>query len=252
MNARSGIRTIFPMIVFVGGVLVAQQGTTHGTAEHHHGEHQAGYHAERRQQKEQEASAASGGDHEHVGHHDHDHGGAIGPASEEIIKPQIPDLELVDQDGRTHRFFSDLVQGKIVLMNAVYTTCQGTCPMQSAIFSRVQDMLGDRVGKDVQMISVSLDPLTDTPERLKEMADRHRAGPGWLFLTGDREDVVTVLQAMDLYAANPEDHTPIASIGNEPAGLWMKIINLSAPTEIVSRIDYVKQLGDQRVGGTAP
>ncbi|MEQ8766926.1 MAG: SCO family protein [Planctomycetota bacterium] len=167
---------------------------------------------------------------------------AAAPMREERIETDIPDVELVDQHGRTHRFYSDLIQGKLVLMNAIYTSCAGTCPMQTSIFSSVQKHLGDRVGQDVQMISVSLDPLNDKPSRLKMFAEKYGAKPGWIFLTGDKEDVRIALEAMDLYAPNPEDHTPICALGNDDTGVWMKLINLSSPDEIVSRLHYVAQL----------
>jgi protein SCO1/2 len=193
------------------------------------------------------AFAAGQGEHQH--HHPAEP--AAAPAEEQALRPQIPDTVLIDQDGQRHRFYNDLVKDKLVLMNSVYTSCPGTCPMQTAIFQRVQRLLGDRLGQDVQMISVSLDPVTDTPARLKEFAARFgiETGKGWVFLTGPKPDVYEVLQAMDLFAPVPEEHTPIAAIGHEPAGLWMKVINLSAPREIVSRLDYVKELGERQTAG---
>ena len=161
--------------------------------------------------------------------------------------PQIPDPVLVDQNGERHRFYTDLVKGKLVLMNSIFTSCPGTCPAQTAIFAQVQQLLADRPGMNVQMLSVSLDPVTDTPERLKEFADRFHAKPGWLFLTGPKQDVTEVLQAMDIYSADPADHTPMAAIGHEPAGLWMKVINLNAPADIAARVERVKALGDERL-----
>ena len=190
------------------------------------------------------AHHADHGDH-HAGHGDH--GVADAPARQEDLRPQIPDTVLVDQNGREHRFYTDLVKGNLVLMNAIYTSCQGSCPIQTTVFARVQKLLGDRLGKDVRMISVSLDPLTDTPEKLRAFMEQQKVDPeGWLFLTGPRPAVVEVLEAMDLYSPVPEEHTPIAAIGNEPAGLWMKTINLTAPAEILKRLEYVKQLGDER------
>ena len=180
---------------------------------------------------------------EHEGHLHHEPPPM--PAREKKIEPRIPDTVLIDQDGKEHRFYSDLVKGKTVLMNAVYTSCPGVCPIQTTVFSRVQKLLGDRVGKDVQIISVTLDPVTDTPERLKEFSERFDVGPGWVFLTGSKHDVAEVLQAMDLYSPVPEQHTPIASIGNEPGAVWMKIINITSPGEIVSRIEHVEALGER-------
>lgn len=195
----------------------------------------------------QQAMAAH--DHEAMESGDHHHHHSSAAPSQKPINPTIPDPVLVDQDGKQHHFYSDLLKGKLVLMNSIYTSCQGTCPIQTAIFSQTRKMLGDRIGQDVQMISVSLDPVTDTPERLKEFASKHGVtdNNGWLFLTGTKQNVTEVLQAMDLYSADPEDHTPIAAVGNEPAGIWMKVVNLNSPIELVRRIDYVKTLGEERV-----
>ena len=162
--------------------------------------------------------------------------------SESPLAPSIPDVVLLDQDGRERRFYSDLLRGKLVLVNAVYTRCAGTCPMQSSIFASVQRHLKERMGREVVLLSISLEPLTDRPAKLKEFAERYRAGPGWTFLTGSRENVKTALEAMDLYSAVPEEHTPICVVGNERTGVWMKLVNLASPDEIVDRIDYVAGL----------
>jgi protein SCO1/2 len=185
---------------------------------------------------------------EHTGDHEHHQPQPPpqAPAAARDPAPQIPDRILIDQDGTPRRFYTDLVKGKVVVMNSIFTSCPGTCPVQTAIFSQVQRMLGDRVGRDVQMISLSLDPVTDTPERLKEFAKRHGAGPGWVFLTGPKADVVDVLQAMDLYSADPAQHTPMAALGHERSGLWMKVVNLSAPADILSRLAHVEALGEER------
>lgn len=162
-----------------------------------------------------------------------------GDARTRRIEARIPDVVLVDQDGRKRRFFSDLVKGKLVLMNAIYTDCPGTCPIQTRIFARAQQMLAERFGDRLQIISVSLDPVTDTPERLAAFAKKFDAGPGWVFLTGPRPDVVRVLKAMDLYAADPRAHTPICVVGDEAAGVWMKAINLTSPVALAKRLEFV-------------
>ncbi|NOT29089.1 MAG: SCO family protein [Planctomycetes bacterium] len=170
------------------------------------------------------------------------------PLQDALARARIPDVVLLDQDGREVRFYSDLVRGKRVLMNAIYTTCSGTCPAQTSIFTSVQRHLKQRPElADVQLISVSLDPLQDRPARLKEFAEKYGAQPGWAFLTGSKENVQAVLEAMDLYAAVPEQHTPICALGNEPTGVWMKLVNLATPDEIVSRIEYVTKLDPRQL-----
>ena len=112
---------------------------------------------------------------------------------------------LVDQYGKSHRFYSDLLKDKLVLINSIFTTCPATCPIQTAVFAQVQRMLGDRVGQDVQMISLTLEPEIDTPERLREFAERYKVGPGWLFLTGPTQDVADVLKRLSVAASELGD-----------------------------------------------
>ena len=107
-------------------------------------------------------------------------------------KAYFPDVELVTHDGRKVRFYSDLVEGKLVMVNFVYTRCTKICGLATANLARVQRELGDRVGRDIQFYSVSLDPEHDTPEVLRGYAAAFKARPGWTFLTGKKEDVALI------------------------------------------------------------
>jgi hypothetical protein len=99
-------------------------------------------------------------------------------------KMTIPDVELLDQDGNKVRFYTDLVKGRTVAINFIFTTCTTICPPLGATFARVQKELGERAGRDVQLISVSVDPATDTPERMKAWGAKFHAAAGWTFVTG--------------------------------------------------------------------
>jgi len=174
---------------------------------------------------------------------------AKAPPETPRIETHIPDVVLTDQDGKTHRFYTDLVKDKLVLVNSIYTTCAGTCPMQTTVFAGAQHRLRKRVGKDVTMISITLDPDTDTPEKLKAFAERYNAHEGWYFLTGPKPDVTTVLQAMDLWSADPGDHLPLCSVGNDKTGVWMKVLNLGSPDEIVKKLDAVSKIDPSKAFG---
>lgn len=180
---------------------------------------------------------------------------ASSAAADTPLQAQIPDTVLTDQHGKEVHFYTDLVRGKRVLLNAIYTTCSGSCPAQTSIFTSVQKHLAKHpeIG-DVQLISISLDPLTDKPARLAEFAEKYEAQPGWTFLTGSRENVREVLEAMDLYVAIKEQHDPICVLGNESTGVWMKMVNLATPREIVDRLAYVAKLDPREVvgGGRSP
>ncbi|HLM55060.1 MAG TPA: SCO family protein, partial [Pyrinomonadaceae bacterium] len=157
-------------------------------------------------------------------------GGGAAPAAKGM---SIPDVELLDQDGRKVRFYSDLVRGKTVAVNFIFTTCTTVCPPLGATFARVQKELGGRVGRDVQLISVSVDPVTDTPERMKAWGEKFKAGPGWTLVTGEKAAVDELLKALAASTARKEDHTPTVLIGNDAKGEWTRAYGLTAPSKLV-------------------
>ena len=161
------------------------------------------------------------------------------PSLQAAAQSYFGDTVLLDQDGREHRFYTDLVRGRIVIMDFIYTRCVGPCPILSSTFARLQAHLGDRLGKDVFLLSFSVDPTYDTPARLKEYAGRFHARPGWLFLTGSRENAETVLRRLGQWVESPEQHQTLYIVGNEPTGLWKKAFGLAKPEELFPVIDSV-------------
>lgn len=151
----------------------------------------------------------------------------------------IPDVEVLDQDGQVRHFYSDLVKGKTVAVNFIFTNCTTICPPLGATFARVQHELGDKVGKDVYFISVSVDPLTDTPERLKAWGAKFKAGPGWTFVTGNKEQIDQLLNALGASAARREDHTPSVIIGNDERDVWTRTYGLASASQLVGVIERV-------------
>jgi cytochrome oxidase Cu insertion factor (SCO1/SenC/PrrC family) len=160
-----------------------------------------------------------------------------GQASHVASKMSIPDVELLDQDGRRVRFYSDLVKGKVVAVNFIFTTCTTICPPLGATFARVQRELGERAGRDVRLISISVDPATDTPERLKDWGAKFKAGPGWTFVTGPKPQVDELLRALGAATGSPSDHSPTVLIGNDAAGQWTRTYGLARPSVLVGLID---------------
>ena len=150
---------------------------------------------------------------------------------------RISDATVYDQNGKKFKFYTDLVKGKTVAINFIFTTCTAICPALTANFRRIQQQLGDRVGHDVHLISVSVDPTTDVPERLKEYAAKFKAGPGWTFVTGDKAEIDSVLHALGTAVADKNDHTPMVLIGNESAGDWSRTYGLSPPSRLVELIE---------------
>lgn len=148
---------------------------------------------------------------------------------------QIPDEQVYDQNGNPHNFYSDLVKGKTVAINFIFTTCTGVCPPMTATLRRVQENLPAR-NPAIQLISISVDPETDTPPRLREFAAKFHAGPGWTFVTGERADIDLILRALGAAVANKNDHTPMILIGNEQAHYWTRVYGLSSPAVLVEAL----------------
>ena len=149
---------------------------------------------------------------------------------------KIPDAPVLDQNGKQLNFYSDLIKGKTVAINFVFTTCTTICPPLTATFRRVQQDAAAR-GLPVQLISVSVDPTTDTPERLRDFASKFKAEPGWTFVTGDKAQIDSVLQALGAAVSNKNDHTPMILIGNDANDYWTRAYGLTSPTKIVEMID---------------
>ena len=149
------------------------------------------------------------------------------------------DVELIDQDGRKLRFYTDVLKDKVVAINTFFTTCTSICPPMNRNFEKMQEALGDRLGKDAFLVSISVDPETDTPTRLKEYGKRFHAKPGWLFLTGKKENVDWALYKLGQYVEAKDDHTSIFIIGNEPKGLWKKAFGLAKAEELIKILEDV-------------
>lgn len=126
----------------------------------------------------------------------------------------FPNLILITQDNKPVHFFDDLLKDKIVLINFLFATCQAICPPMTANLAKVQKSLGEHVGKEVVMISISVDPEIDTPQVLKKYAESFKVQPGWYFLTGEKKNVDAVLNKLGGYVADKNQHSSILIIGN--------------------------------------
>ncbi len=163
----------------------------------------------------------------------------IDEASRNPAAAYFGDIPLVNQDGKTMKLYSDLIRNRTVVIDVMFTGCTGACPVMSRTFAKVQDWLGDRLGKDVYLISISVDPVNDTPAKLREYAAGFNARPGWFFLTGKPEDVKAALGKLGQSVETPEAHQNLFLIGNDRTGLWKKAMGLAAPEEILPIVDSV-------------
>jgi len=157
--------------------------------------------------------------------------------SDQVSKLNIPDIELLDQNGRKIHFYTDLVKGQTVVINFIFTTCTTICPPLGATFARVQKELGDKAGRDVRFISISVDPATDTPERLKAWGAKFHAAESWTFVTGNKPQVDELLRALGASSARREDHSPTILIGNDAHGTWTRTYGLAHTSQLVQIIN---------------
>ncbi|HEY3838003.1 MAG TPA: SCO family protein, partial [Bryobacteraceae bacterium] len=133
------------------------------------------------------------------------------------------DVELIDQTGAKVRLYSDLLKGKVVVINAFFTTCKDSCPVMAGNFAAIQEHFRERMGKDLFLLSFSVDPETDTPAVLGAYARRFHAGPGWSFLTGPKPNVDLALFKLGQKVDRKEDHLNVFLVGNDKTGLWKKV-----------------------------
>ncbi len=149
----------------------------------------------------------------------------------------LPEATLLDQDGRTVAFKRDLIGERTAIINFVFTSCTMICPTQAATMRDVQQRLGARVGRDIVLISVSIDPAVDVPARLKAFARRFDAGPGWHFLTGRKAQVDALLKGLESASASPAEHSGAVLVINDKGGVWTRLDDLPAAERIVQAVE---------------
>lgn len=154
------------------------------------------------------------------------------------------DVRVTDQDGKQLNFYRDLIKNKTVAINFIFTTCTTICPPLGATFARVQKELGEHVGRDIFFISITVDPQTDTPERLKAWGARFQSGPAWRFITGQKAELDRILAAFSVGVARKEDHSPTVIILNDKTGVQTRAYGLASPHKLA---DMIKE-----AAGTAP
>lgn len=152
----------------------------------------------------------------------------------------FPNVPLITQEGSTVRLYDDLLKGKSVAINVIYTSCKDECPLETARLVQVQRLLGDRMGRDIFFYSITIDPKRDTPEVLKAYAKKYGVGPGWLFLTGKDEDIKIATKKLGLSrvrdAVSKDGHSASVMIGNEPTGQWMRNSAVDNPQFLATTI----------------
>lgn len=159
--------------------------------------------------------------------------------TESAAQKYFTDTVLINQNGEKMRLYTDLLKGKTVIINSFFATCTGSCLPMNRNLEKVQEALGDRLGKDANIISISVDPTVDTPTSLKAYAKKLNARPGWYFLTGDKASVDFALKKLGQFVEEKQDHLNIFIIGNERTGLWKKAFGLAKSEELMKVVDSV-------------
>lgn len=180
--------------------------------------------------------------------HRHDNAPHHADAASVLTEVKVPDAALVDQEGRTRHMVSEVIGERIVVMNFIYTSCKTACPMSSAIFGLVQERLGSRLGEDVRLVSLTVDPVTDSPARLKAFARKMEAREGWQWLTGEKPAVDRVLEGLGVPTPDVADHPTVVLVGDGRTGRWVRLFGFPSPDEIMAQVERLQQVRDSVAG----
>jgi cytochrome oxidase Cu insertion factor (SCO1/SenC/PrrC family) len=172
-------------------------------------------------------------------HHSHEAMMSSEKSSVRSAKVTVPDIEVTDQNNHKLHFYRDLVQGKTVAINFIFTTCTTICPPMTANFASVQKRMLEHGDKNLHLISVTVDPENDTPAKLKSYAQMFNAQPGWTFVTGTRSQLELLWNAFSVTAGNKLDHSPTVAIGNDPRHQWVFASGLNSPEKLSNVIASV-------------
>lgn len=166
--------------------------------------------------------------------HNHGHSAPEAPINytRTVSRYEPPDVPVLSMDGKKTSLASALKHDGPIMLQFIFTTCPTICPVMSSTFSAAQAKLGEDVGK-VRMISISIDPEHDTPERLRDYARKFHAGQQWLFLTGSTEDIVAVQKAFDAYRGSKMRHEPLTFVRGAIGEPWVRLDGLMSATQLV-------------------
>ncbi|MGE5094505.1 MAG: SCO family protein [Betaproteobacteria bacterium] len=155
-------------------------------------------------------------------------------------KVSLPEVTLLDQDGASRKLKGDVIGDRIVVMDFIYTTCTTVCPVISATFADVQRRLGDALGKDVALVSLTVDPARDTPATLKAFGGKHGARDGWVWLTGAPQDVNTALKGFGAYVSEPSQHPAMILVGDARTGQWTRFFDFPSASQIMAKVEELR------------
>ena len=183
-------------------------------------------------------------DHVSVGASEHD-AIALDRSRRERVQGNLSNFELLDQDGRTVRFFEDLVAGEIVAITFMYTSCSTNCSLATQNVARARDLMAEYTDKPVRFVSITVDPERDGPQELKRFQAEQGLDASWRLLTGAPHVVTALRTKLGVYDPDPvvdvdaASHSGLVVLGNEPAGRWMTVPALVNPVRIRQAVERI-------------
>jgi len=155
---------------------------------------------------------------------------------EAASRDYFTDTQLVTQDGEAVRFYSDVLKDQVVVINFIFTNCQGACPMMTQKLRMARDQLDSEVAEKILFVSISIDPTRDTPEALREFAKAQHADGNWVFLTGEQGDIDLVVKKLGQYFPDVDEHSTLMIAGNVGTRLWMKLPPQLPPAGVAEKL----------------
>lgn len=163
--------------------------------------------------------------------------GSTGPVKPAI---QVPDINVVSSDGRQGPLRDQLV-GRATALQLMFSNCKSICPIEAATFARVQDALAGHATDGIQLLSLSMDPLNDTPHVLQAWLERFNAKPGWVAMSPATADLARARQFFDNGSSLGEDHSTAMSLINQTGHLVWRTAELPAPAEVVNLLSRLRK-----------
>ena len=165
-------------------------------------------------------------------------------AEEERARKFFTDLEVIDQNGNKLRFYSDVLKGRVVLINFIFTNCPDACPMVTHKLMQVRNMMVPAIKDDVWFISISVDPERDTPEAMKEFAEKQGVDESrWLFLTGTKQNLEFIVKRLGQYTQEVEAHSTLMLAGNDRTRHWTRVMPMVPPEGVAQQLRALAEEG---------
>ncbi|MGD8931417.1 MAG: SCO family protein [Chromatiales bacterium] len=165
-------------------------------------------------------------------------------AAEQKARNYFTDLEVVDQNGERHRFYSDVIKGRVVLINFVYTHCKEACPMATQKLTQVRQLLDESIKDQIWFVSISIDPQNDTPGAMKAFMNKLQVDEDrWLFLTGDKRNLDLIVKRLGQYTNQIEAHSTLMLAGNDRTRHWTRVMPMAPPSGVAQQLQALVEEG---------